>query len=60
VCVQDLHSLNGTFLNGTSLHPERGDATAAALFGEGSPPAPVSSGDILTVGGTSLRLDVVD
>jgi pSer/pThr/pTyr-binding forkhead associated (FHA) protein len=49
VFVDDLGSANGTFVNG---HPCAGRPSAHAIT--------VTDGDILTVGGTSLRIDILD
>jgi predicted component of type VI protein secretion system len=52
--VEDLRSSNGTYLNGKRVEPipaeTRGESVGIA----------VSHGDILTIGGTTLRVDVVD
>jgi hypothetical protein len=61
VLVGDLGSLNGTYLNGRKLEPLERDRMplATALMKKISSSA-VENGDIITVGGTSLRIDIVD
>lgn len=59
VHLQDLGSLNGTYRNGKKLEPGGGDLTdAAALLMRDA--TAVKDGDIITVGGTSFRIDIVD
>jgi len=62
VLVGDLGSLNGTFLNGRSLEPVEGEdllPLANSLLEKVSGSV-VEDGDILTVGGTSVQIDIVD
>ena len=47
VVVDDLGSMNGTFLNGRPC-------------ADGRAPACARDGDILTIGGTSLQINIVD
>jgi pSer/pThr/pTyr-binding forkhead associated (FHA) protein len=59
VRLQDLGSLNGTFLNGKAVADEAvQDATA--LFQGGTPTAAVHDGDFITIGGTSFQIEIVD
>jgi hypothetical protein len=51
--VQDLGSTNGTYLNGKEVGPAPKElCEKISLF--------VEHGDLLTVGGTTLRVDIVD
>ncbi len=56
--VQDLGSCNGTYINGKKVDPSPKESTAqrdsetAGLV--------VNHGDLLTIGGTTIRVDVVD
>jgi pSer/pThr/pTyr-binding forkhead associated (FHA) protein len=59
VRVQDLGSRNGTFLNGHNLEQDGSAKDQAELFENGSPIGFVRHGDIITVGGHSLRVDIM-
>jgi len=62
ILVRDLGSLNGTFLNGRTLEPMEAPelmSLANSLVEKVSDSA-VDDGDILTVGGTSVKIDIVD
>lgn len=50
VSVQDLGSVNGTFINGRTAAPETADV----------PLGNVQHGDVVTVGGTSCLFEIVD
>lgn len=58
--LQDLGSLNGTYLNGSKVEPEGMHLTDLAGDGRGLTICSVRDGDIITVGGTSLRVNIVD
>ena len=62
VRLQDLGSLNGTYRNGKKLEPAEADVPegAASLMRKLSVAADVEDGDIITVGGMSIRIDLVD
>lgn len=51
VFVEDLGSSNGTYINGHSCPPTEAERAAPVI---------AESGAILTIGGTSLRVDLVD
>jgi hypothetical protein len=53
VQVQDLGSANGTYVNGQKVEPVWTELSEMAG-------RVVSDGDLLTVGGTTLRVDMVD
>jgi pSer/pThr/pTyr-binding forkhead associated (FHA) protein len=59
VRVQDLGSLNGTYINGqdTSALGEHQDF--GVLFEDTEPIVNAQDGDIITVGGTSFQVDIV-
>jgi len=61
VFVWDLGSLNGTYLNGTRLEPTEGDlmAIVTSVMGKGAG-YDVADGDVITVGGTSLQMNIMD
>jgi pSer/pThr/pTyr-binding forkhead associated (FHA) protein len=59
VRLQDLGSRNGTYLNGRAVGGKAAKDTAALLRG-GSPIAPVEDGAIITIGGTSFTIEIVD
>ena len=60
VQVRDLNSSNGTFINGKQVEPvEAAKQIGAQVDGDSSNPA-LKDGDLLTVGGTTLRVDMVD
>jgi pSer/pThr/pTyr-binding forkhead associated (FHA) protein len=59
VRVQDLGSLNGTFINGRDTCECAADQDFNVLFEDAEPIANVRSGDIITIGGTSFQVDVV-
>jgi predicted component of type VI protein secretion system len=50
VRIEDLGSQNGTYLNGKKVEPM--SKKVAAL--------PVKHGDLITIGGTTFRVDIVD
>lgn len=54
VRVRDLGSTNGTFLNGREIESSADEASAATTA------SPVKDGDLLTVGGTTFRVNIVD
>ena len=57
-CIHDLGSTNGTYVNGTELRPSPVDSS-----GEPHKRATwktLEEGDIITIGGTSLRVDFPD
>jgi serine/threonine-protein kinase len=61
IWVRDLGSKNGTFINGTAVRVAAcGVREAVPCTDPACPEAILSSGDILTIGGTSLRVEVVD
>jgi FHA domain len=53
VQVHDLGSKNGTFVNGKQIGASRKDPTKKS-------DAAIKSGDLITVGGTTLRIDILD
>jgi pSer/pThr/pTyr-binding forkhead associated (FHA) protein len=57
--LQDLGSRNGTYLNGKAVE-EQAAKDAAALLQGGAPSAPVQNGDIITIGGSSFEVEIVD
>src|SRR6266508_1010938 len=59
VQLQDLGSLNGTFVNGRAVGGNKGNQGAKVCEGC-STHETISSGDLITVGGTSLRVDFVE
>ena len=59
--IQDLGSRNGTFLNGAAV--EKVDMTfqpCTRVADGAEPQQTVQEGDLLTIGGTTLRVDLVD
>jgi eukaryotic-like serine/threonine-protein kinase len=64
VCVriQDLGSLNGTFRNGKKLAPEEAALTGAMaqLCRKQSVAESVEDGDIITVGTTSIQVNMIE
>lgn len=60
VRVQDLDSLNGTFVNGRKIGQDEAAKDQAALFQGGSPITAIRHGDIITIGGSSFQVDMVD
>ena len=58
--VQDLGSRNGTYINGHPVEAMEGAQDAKILFEGGSPIGNARNGDIITIGGTSFVVDVVD
>ena len=59
VRVQDLGSLNGTYLNGRELERNEAAKAQAVLFQSTPPIAAVNCGDIITIGGSSFCVDIV-
>jgi len=59
VRIADLGSSNGTYLNGRKVS-ELEQSVIDVLTGDGVDAASVSDGDVITVGGTSLRADIVE
>jgi eukaryotic-like serine/threonine-protein kinase len=60
VQVCDLGSLNGTFINGKRVKRGETEAEAIEPCREGSCIVAASDGDIITAGGTTLQVHVVD
>ncbi len=59
--VRDLGSLNGTYINGKRVAPTDQDLADVPLWlARSFPNSAVEDGDIITVGGTSLQIDLVD
>lgn len=56
VRVADLGSMNGTYLNGHRCAP----LAKCAMLHEDSAPSTAQDGDILTIGGTSLQISIID
>jgi len=56
VCVDDLGSANGTYVNGLSCAAAASDAISR----QDSVPIAANDGDILTIGGTSLQISIID
>jgi pSer/pThr/pTyr-binding forkhead associated (FHA) protein len=57
VRIGDLGSINGTYINGKKVEPTSKNAAATpsdATFVD------VKNGDLITIGGTTLRVDIVD
>ena len=57
VRIGDLGSINGTYINGKKVEPTSKNAAATshdATFVD------VSNGDLITIGGTTFRVDIVD
>jgi len=52
--VKDLGSSNGTYINGTRISLTPDDTTAETTG------MPLRHGDVLTIGGTTLRVELVD
>jgi hypothetical protein len=57
--LQDLGSLNGTYLNGHMLEWDSAAAARLCLYPAPPPPAEVESGDIITIGANSFRVEMV-
>jgi hypothetical protein len=51
--LEDLGSKNGTYVNGRAIE-------AAALLQGEAPTAAIEDGDIITIGGSSLQIEIVD
>ena len=60
VRVQDLGSRNGTYVNGRTVEALAEEEQRPELFETKAPIGTLRPGDVLTIGGTSLRVDVVD
>jgi pSer/pThr/pTyr-binding forkhead associated (FHA) protein len=59
--VRDLNSSNGTYINGTRVAPiDSGPKGISDQAEEDGLNAGLRDGDLLTVGGTTLRVDIVD
>jgi len=59
--VQDLSSSNGTYINGKKVEAvDPGPTAIADRADEASSNAVLEDGDVLTVGGTTFRVDIVD
>jgi len=59
--VRDLNSSNGTYINGKKVEPaDPGPAALADPADEGRSNAVLEHGDVLTVGGTTFRVDIVE
>ena len=56
VCVDDLGSANGTYVNGLSCAAAASDVSSR----QDSVPIAANDGDILTIGGTSLEINIID
>jgi len=56
VRLQDLASRNGTYVNGQRVGP----MAAPALFEGGAAIGAAGDGDVITLGGRSLRVDIVE
>jgi pSer/pThr/pTyr-binding forkhead associated (FHA) protein len=56
VCVDDLGSANGTYVNG---HPCAA-SVSDVISRQYSAPMAAKDGDILTIGGTSLQISIID
>lgn len=59
VWVEDLNSRNGTFINGKRIG-EQSSRPQDTLCGPEYKRRPLSNGDVLTVGDTSMRVDIQD
>jgi pSer/pThr/pTyr-binding forkhead associated (FHA) protein len=57
--LQDLGSKNGTYVNGKAIADQAAQDMAALLQGN-APIAAVQDGDIITIGGSSFQIEVVD
>ena len=60
VWVDDLGSLNGTYVNGKGIHQDVAAKDLAGLLQGRVANGAMSSGDMLTVGGTTFQVDIVD
>lgn len=61
VYLKDLGSLNGTYLNGMKLEPAREiHAAAGDMVAAGESVVPVKDGDVIRVGDTAFRIDLVE
>lgn len=58
--VQDLGSLNGTYVNGQRVHATNSAQEVGAVSEGGPPIGTVQSGDLITIGGTSFLVEFVD
>jgi eukaryotic-like serine/threonine-protein kinase len=60
VRVEDLGSRNGTYVNGRELAHDETAKDHSALFQDSPPIASLLDGDIITIGGNSFRVEIVD
>jgi pSer/pThr/pTyr-binding forkhead associated (FHA) protein len=60
IAIKDLGSANGTFLNGKSVASVTLDLEARDGQPRGAEQVAFTQGDMLTVGGTTLQIDVVE
>jgi pSer/pThr/pTyr-binding forkhead associated (FHA) protein len=61
VLLRDLGSLNGTYLNGKRLEPAQVQPTTAGHLRTKEPAeTPVSDGDVVTLGGMSFQVNLID
>ena len=57
LCVQDMDSANGTYINGKKVGAS---TTIAEIFKGEAPVGVAGDGDVITVGGTSLMVNIMD
>jgi pSer/pThr/pTyr-binding forkhead associated (FHA) protein len=58
--LNDLASSNGTFINGTRVESVELPLTTAAAWQPLEPESVLNQGNLLTIGGTTFRMDLVD